>query len=233
MTQNVSWPTWKELQSNALIVVVASVIFALLVFVMDNSLAKQIAEQLEKKNVIVCLVSDERKLTKELDQADPELILIQLNAPTGRPLDQIVAQVFAWMRLRARAINKFLDTQKLLSTPEILERITFEVCEDAYLKEGIRILELRYAPTFVQLGHDLSFEQIHEAIVKGDKAADLINKLLNAMAELASNLTSATGIGVGTVTEPSINMAGATLQGKVQEMQGMVEGIKSKVSFTA
>lgn len=35
MTQNVSWPTWKELQSNSLIVVVASVIFALLVFVMD------------------------------------------------------------------------------------------------------------------------------------------------------------------------------------------------------
>jgi len=36
MTQNVSWPTWKELQSNALIVVIASVIFALLVFVMDT-----------------------------------------------------------------------------------------------------------------------------------------------------------------------------------------------------
>ena len=36
MTQNVSWPTWKELQSNALIVVVASVIFSLIVFVMDT-----------------------------------------------------------------------------------------------------------------------------------------------------------------------------------------------------
>ncbi|WP_300662517.1 preprotein translocase subunit SecE [Fluviicola sp.] len=36
MTQNVTWPTWKELQSNALIVVVASVIFALLVFAMDT-----------------------------------------------------------------------------------------------------------------------------------------------------------------------------------------------------
>lgn len=36
MTQNVSWPTWKELQSSALIVVVASVIFALLVFAMDT-----------------------------------------------------------------------------------------------------------------------------------------------------------------------------------------------------
>lgn len=36
MTQNVSWPTWKELQSNTLIVVVASVIFAALVFIMDT-----------------------------------------------------------------------------------------------------------------------------------------------------------------------------------------------------
>lgn len=65
-------------------------------------------------------------------------------------------------------LNKFLDTQKLLGSEEILERITFEVCEDAYLKEGIRILELRYAPTFVALGHDhLTFEKIHAAIVKG------------------------------------------------------------------
>jgi preprotein translocase subunit SecE len=36
MTQNVSWPTWKELQSNALLVVVASVIFSVIVFVMDT-----------------------------------------------------------------------------------------------------------------------------------------------------------------------------------------------------
>lgn len=36
MVHNVSWPTWKELQSNTLLVVVASVIFALLVFAMDS-----------------------------------------------------------------------------------------------------------------------------------------------------------------------------------------------------
>jgi preprotein translocase subunit SecE len=35
MLHNVSWPTWKELQSNTIIVVVASIIFALLIFVMD------------------------------------------------------------------------------------------------------------------------------------------------------------------------------------------------------
>ena len=37
MRHNVSWPTWKELQNNTIIVVVASVIFALLIFAMDFS----------------------------------------------------------------------------------------------------------------------------------------------------------------------------------------------------
>lgn len=34
----VTWPTWKELQSSALVVLVASIIIALVVFVMDFSL---------------------------------------------------------------------------------------------------------------------------------------------------------------------------------------------------
>ena len=35
MVHRVTWPTWKELQSNTIIVVVASVIIALIIFVMD------------------------------------------------------------------------------------------------------------------------------------------------------------------------------------------------------
>jgi len=35
MTHRVTWPTWKELQSNTVIVVVASVLIALTIFVMD------------------------------------------------------------------------------------------------------------------------------------------------------------------------------------------------------
>lgn len=70
-------------------------------------------------------------------------------------------------------LNKFLDTQKLLATPEILERITYEACVDAYQKENIRILELRYAPTFIQQGHNMSFDEIHEAIIAGVTRAEL------------------------------------------------------------
>lgn len=69
-------------------------------------------------------------------------------------------------------LNKFLDTQKLLATPEILERISFEACEDAYKLEGIRILELRYAPTFIEMGHKMSFDEIHSAIVRGIERAE-------------------------------------------------------------
>lgn len=35
MVHRVTWPTWKELQSNTIIVVVASIIIALFIFVMD------------------------------------------------------------------------------------------------------------------------------------------------------------------------------------------------------
>ena len=35
MTKKVSWPTWSKLQSSAIVVMVASVIFAVIIFAMD------------------------------------------------------------------------------------------------------------------------------------------------------------------------------------------------------
>ncbi len=64
-------------------------------------------------------------------------------------------------------LNKFLVAQKVLASEEILERLAFEACEDAF-NDGIRILELRYAPTFIADGHSgLSFEKIHQAFLRG------------------------------------------------------------------
>ena len=37
LVHKVTWPSWKELQSSALVVMVASLIFALVVFAMDIS----------------------------------------------------------------------------------------------------------------------------------------------------------------------------------------------------
>jgi len=71
------------------------------------------------------------------------------------------------------ALHKFLDTQKLFTSTEVLERIAFEACEDAFKKEGVRVLELRYAPTFVAMNHDhLTFQSIHDAFVRGITKAE-------------------------------------------------------------
>lgn len=68
-------------------------------------------------------------------------------------------------------LNKFMATQAVLDSEAVLTRITYEAIDDAY-KEGIRILELRYAPTFIMEGHPgLSFEKIHQAIVRGVERA--------------------------------------------------------------
>lgn len=40
LVNKVSWPSWKELQSSAIVVMVASVIIALLVFAMDFAFNK-------------------------------------------------------------------------------------------------------------------------------------------------------------------------------------------------
>lgn len=78
------------------------------------------------------------------------------------------------MRDLETVLKKFLLTQVVLHSEDVLTRITYEVIEDA-AREGIRILELRYAPTYIRKGHEhLSFERIHRAIMKGvEKAAHL------------------------------------------------------------
>ncbi len=64
-------------------------------------------------------------------------------------------------------LKKFLVAQQMLSSEEILTRLAREVVEDA-AAEGVRILELRYAPTFIQGGHPhLTFEKIHQALLAG------------------------------------------------------------------
>jgi adenosine deaminase len=64
-------------------------------------------------------------------------------------------------------LNKFLIAQKVLASEEILERLAYEACEDAF-NDGVRIMEMRYAPTFIADGHpNLTFEKIHQAFLRG------------------------------------------------------------------
>ena len=45
-------------------------------------------------------------------------------------------------------LNKFLQTRDRLSSLLRIERLAFEACEDMYQKSNVRLLELRYAPSF-------------------------------------------------------------------------------------
>ena len=40
LVNKVSWPTWKELQSSGVVVLIASIIIALIIFAMDFSFSK-------------------------------------------------------------------------------------------------------------------------------------------------------------------------------------------------
>ncbi len=75
------------------------------------------------------------------------------------------------LRDLSSVLKKFLNTQKILASEEILSRIAYEACEDAF-NDGIRLLELRYAPSFISDGHPhLNNEKIHLAILKGIEQA--------------------------------------------------------------
>ncbi len=64
-------------------------------------------------------------------------------------------------------LKRFEVAQRLLDSEEILVRLVQETLEDAS-REGIRILEFRYAPAFVAMGHpNLDFKKIHRAFLKG------------------------------------------------------------------
>lgn len=68
-------------------------------------------------------------------------------------------------------LTKFLRAQRLLHTEEVLTRLAYEACEDAF-NDGVRILELRYAPSFIAEGHaSLNFEKVHLSFLKGIELA--------------------------------------------------------------
>ena len=66
-----------------------------------------------------------------------------------------------------QALKKFANIQKLWGSEETIERLTYEACEYG-VEQNIRIFELRYSPDFIRAAnHRLSFEKIHEAVVRG------------------------------------------------------------------
>jgi adenosine deaminase len=64
-------------------------------------------------------------------------------------------------------LEKFGLIHRVLSSAERIRRMAREACEDAFA-EGVRVLELRYSPIFIQGGRqDMTFEKIHGALLEG------------------------------------------------------------------
>lgn len=69
-------------------------------------------------------------------------------------------------------LNIFLGHRDLLDSAEVVERMTYECCEDMF-RNGVRLLELRYAPSFLCDAHDgLKPDAMHSAILKGVERAE-------------------------------------------------------------
>lgn len=91
------------------------------------------------------------------------------------PSDVAVAKekflVLSPMRDLPAVLQKFLATQKALANEQILERLIYETIEDSY-NEGIRIMEFRWAPSFIRDGHPhLQFDRILAAFQRGQERA--------------------------------------------------------------
>lgn len=117
------------------------------------------------------------ELHRHLDCSVRWSTLIDLAPQVGIPLAPSMQQlqdqflITGPMKDLSAVLNKFLNAQKVLASEEILTRIAYEACEDAY-NDGIRLLELRYAPTFIAEGHaNLDFEKIHTSLHKGIEMA--------------------------------------------------------------
>ena len=70
-------------------------------------------------------------------------------------------------------LHKFLNTRDVLDSADCIEQVTFEVCEDMYIQSNVRILELRYAPSFLLDKHThISADALQEAVQRGVTRAE-------------------------------------------------------------
>jgi adenosine deaminase len=76
----------------------------------------------------------------------------------------------------AAFLDKMWNVQSLFSREVDIERIAYEACENAYIN-GVRLLELRFSPTFICLSRNndhshLTYEIVHNAVMKGINRAE-------------------------------------------------------------
>jgi adenosine deaminase len=76
------------------------------------------------------------------------------------------ARITTPMKDLQTVLDSFATVRKVLCSYEAIERIAFENVEDAY-RDGIHLIELRFAPPFISAGKKLGNEEIIEAVLDG------------------------------------------------------------------
>ena len=76
------------------------------------------------------------------------------------------ARITAPMKDLQTVLDSFATIQQVLCSYEAIERISFENVEDAY-RDGIQLIELRFAPPFIAAGKKLGNDEIIEAVLDG------------------------------------------------------------------
>ena len=110
-----------------------------------------------RKSTLLEWAIEDGDFSKDLDQTHFEDKYLILSPMTDLP----------------SVLHKFLASRDRLKSLERIERLTFEVCEDMYLVSNVRILELRYAPSFIlETYPELGGENILRAIIKGCERAE-------------------------------------------------------------
>jgi adenosine deaminase len=97
---------------------------------------------------------------------------VDIEIPQNHTRRQNTFLVLDPMKDLEAVLKKFLNSQKVLASEEILSRLAYEACEDAF-NDNILIAEFRYAPSFIADGHpSLKYEKIHRSLVKGVEMAE-------------------------------------------------------------
>jgi len=90
---------------------------------------------------------------------------LELGASTPEEL-RAKATITSPMRDLEEVLAGFAITQRVLCCYEALERVAFENVEDAF-RDGVRLVELRFAPAFIAAGKDLGYDEIIEGVLDG------------------------------------------------------------------
>lgn len=90
---------------------------------------------------------------------------IDLGAKTYAELEKKLTIKVPMTSLPA-VLDTFWTTQKVLASYDAIKRVAFENVEDAWL-DGLKLIELRFAPVFIQRYKTLGFDEIIEGVIDG------------------------------------------------------------------